>query len=134
MDVTIKNKLYFYLDSKSIWFMGSSIVYWGEKKALSRAGSRHHGLQNRGVNIRWFGKRGMLWSELTATVEKKIDSLPLPFLLVIQLGSNYLGKVSSYDLIQDIKRDILRLSLLHVLPKTRIVWSEILMRQYWPGA
>jgi hypothetical protein len=48
MDVTIKNKLYFYLDSKSIWFMGSSIVYWGEKKALSRAGSRHLGLQNRG--------------------------------------------------------------------------------------
>jgi hypothetical protein len=43
---------------------------------------------------------------LTATVEKKIDSLPLSFLLVIQLGSNYLGKVSSYDLIQDIKMDI----------------------------
>ena len=70
-----------------------------------------------------------IWSELTATVEKTIDSLPLPFLLVIQLGSNDLGKVSSYDLIQDIKRDILRLSLL--LPKTHIVWSEILMRQYW---
>lgn len=68
-------------------------------------------------------------SELAATVEKKIDSLPLPFLLVIQLGSNDLGKVSSYDLIQDIKRDILRLSLL--LPKTHIVWSEILMRRYW---
>jgi hypothetical protein len=66
------------------------------KKALSRAGGRHIGLQNRGVNIRWFGERGMLWSELTATVEKKIDSLPLPFLLVIQLGSNDLGKVSSY--------------------------------------
>jgi hypothetical protein len=70
---------------------------------LSRAGSRHLGLQNRGVNIRWFRKRGMLWSELTATVEKKIDSLPLPCLLVIQLGSNDLGKASSYDLIQDIK-------------------------------
>jgi hypothetical protein len=46
----------------------------------------------------------MLWSELTATVEKKIDSLPLPFLLIIQLESNDLGKVSSYDLIQDIKQ------------------------------
>ena len=73
-------------------------------------------------------KKGLLWSELTATVEKKIDSLPLPFLLVIQLGSNDLGKVSSYDLIQDIKRDILRLSLR--LPNTHIVWSEILMRRY----
>ena len=70
-----------------------------------------------------------IWSELTATVEKTIDSLPLPFLLVIQLGSNDLGKVSSYDLIQDIKRDILRLSLL--LLKTHIVWSVILMRRYW---
>jgi lysophospholipase L1-like esterase len=37
--------------------------------------------------------------------------------------------VSTYDLIQDIKRDILRLSLL--LLKTHIVWSEILMRRYW---
>jgi hypothetical protein len=54
--------------------------------------------------------RTILRGMLTATVEKKIDSLPLPFLLVIQLGSNYLGKVSSYDLIQDIKRDILRLT------------------------
>ena len=61
-------------------------------------------------------------SELAATVEKKIDSLPLTFLLVIQLGSNDLGKVSSYDLIQDIKRDILRLSLL--LPKLTL-YSEI---------
>jgi hypothetical protein len=129
MDVTIKNKIIFYLGSKSLWFIGSSIVYWGEQKALSRAGGRHLGLQNRGVNIRWFGKRGMLWSELTATVEKKIDSLPLPFLLIIQLKSNDLGMVSTYDLIQDIKRDILRLSLL--LLKTHIVWIEILMRRYW---
>ena len=51
------------------------------------------------------------------------------FIIVIQLGSNDLGKVSSYDLIQDIKRDILHLSLL--LPKTHIVWSAILMRRYW---
>ena len=68
----LRIKLYFYLGSKSIWFLGSSIVYCGEKKALSRAGGLHLGLQNRGVNIRWFGKRGILWSELVATVEKKI--------------------------------------------------------------
>ena len=73
-------------------------------------------------------KSPRVMSLVTATVEKKIDSLPLPFLLIIQLESNDLGKVSSYDLIQDIKRDILRLSLL--LPKTYIVWSEILMRRY----
>ena len=96
---------------------------------MSGAGGRHLGLQNRMGQYTLVWKKGYaIWSELTATVEKTIDSLPLPFLLVIQLGSNDLGKVSSYDLIQDIKRDILRLSLL--LLKTHIVWSEILLRRY----
>ena len=52
-----------------------------------------------------------------------------PSYLIIQLGSNDLGKGKSCGLIVDIKRDIGRTRLL--LPNTRIIWNEILMRRYW---
>ena len=51
--------------------------------------------------------------------------LPPPSYLIIQLGSNGLGKGKSCGLIIDIGR--IRL----LLPNTRIIWSEILMRRYW---
>jgi hypothetical protein len=56
-------------------------------------------------------------------------SLISPSYLIIQLGSNDLGKGKSCGLIIDIKRDIGRTRLL--LPNTRLIWSEILMRRYW---
>ena len=112
-----------FLGSKSVWFFGSSIVYWAQRNALARKGGQDLGLQSRGANIRWFGKRGMLWNELKDSVEKKIITTPTPGFLIIQLGSNDLGKTQNSELIQDINRDILRIKLL--LPNTRIVWSEI---------
>jgi hypothetical protein len=56
-------------------------------------------------------------------------SIEPPSYLIIQLGSNDLGKGKSCGLIIDIKRDIGRTRLL--LPNTHIIWSEILMRRYW---
>ena len=47
------------LGSKNIWVFGSSIVYWEQRKAFSRIGGQNLGLHYRGVEIRWFGKRGM---------------------------------------------------------------------------
>ena len=99
---------------------------------MTRKGGQDLGLQSRGANIRWFGKWGMLWNELKDSVEKKIKDLPAPGLLIIQLGSNNLGKRDIVVLIEDIQRDILRIKLL--LPNTRIVWSEVLMRHYWHEA
>lgn len=71
----------------------------------------------------------MSWYDFASTVEKEIKLLPPPSYLIIQLGSNDLGKGKSCGLIVDIKRDIGRIRLL--LPNTRIIWSEILMRRYW---
>ncbi|CAC5425160.1 unnamed protein product [Mytilus coruscus] len=120
------------LGSKAIWFVGSSIVYWAQKNAKTRYGGPNIGLQSRGANIRWFGKRGMLWNELNATVSHAVANFSPPVMIIIQLGSNDLTKVKTIELIQNIERDILRLQLL--LPNTRIVWSEMLMRRYWHGA
>ncbi|CAC5409732.1 unnamed protein product [Mytilus coruscus] len=114
------------LGSKAIWFVGSSIVYWAQINAKTRNGGPNIGLQSRGVDIRWFGKRGMLWNEFNAKVSHAVDKFSPPAMIVIQLGSNDLVKVKTLELIQNIERDILRLHLL--LPNTRIVWSEMLLR------
>ncbi|CAG2214541.1 unnamed protein product [Mytilus edulis] len=123
---------YLPLGSKAIWFVGSSIVYWAQTNAKTRYGGPNIGLQSRGVYIRWFGKRGMLWNDFNAKVSHAVDKFSPPAMIIIQLGSNDLVKVKSLELIQNIERDILRLHLL--LPNTRIVWSEMLMRRYWHGA
>ncbi|XP_063439102.1 uncharacterized protein LOC134720647 isoform X1 [Mytilus trossulus] len=120
------------LGSKAIWFVGSSIVYWAQTNAKTRHGGPNIGLQSRGVYIRWFGKRGMLWNDFNAKVLHAVEKFSPPAMIVIQLGSNDLVKVKTLELIQNIVRDILRLHLL--LPNTRIVWSEMLMRRYWHGA
>jgi len=86
-----------------IWFIGSSIVYWAQRNAHSRYGGPNLGLQNRGAYIRWFSKRGMLWSEFNPTVSKLIARFPPPAMTIIQLGPNDLGTCKSIDLIQNIE-------------------------------
>ena len=52
--------------------------------------------------------------------------------MIIHCGSNDLTEVKTADLIHDINADIIRFKLL--LPNTKIVWSDILMRRYWHKA
>ena len=51
--------------------------------------------------------------------------------MIIHCGSNDLTEVKTADLIHDISADIIRFKLL--LPNTKIIWSDILMRRYWHG-
>ena len=55
-----------------------------------------------------------------------------PAILLVQLGSNDLTSIKSFDLISDIVRDILRIKLL--LSNTKVVLNNVLMRRYWHGA
>jgi hypothetical protein len=48
--------------------------------------------------------------------------------MIIHCGSNDLTEVKTAHLIHDISADIIRFKLL--LPNTKIVWSDILMRRY----
>jgi hypothetical protein len=82
--------------------------------------------------MRWFGKRGMHWKELNDTVARALDRFPPPAYMIIHCGSNDLTEVKTADLIHDISADIIRFKLL--LPNTKIVWSDILMRRYWHKA
>lgn len=74
----------------------------------------------------------MFWEAFTKSVEEKLKTFPAPDYLAIQLGSNDLGTIRTKALIEDIKTDLLRVKLL--MPNTKIVWSDILMRRYWHNA
>ena len=65
-------------------------------------------------------------------LQKQCKKFPPPAMLLIQLGSNDLTSIKSFDLISDIVRDILRIKLL--LSNTKVVLSNVLMRRYWHGA
>lgn len=123
---------YFFIGSKSIWFIGSSIVYWASKGVSSRPGGPHLSLQNAGAYISWLGQRGMKWAEFNRVIDINLEKRPPPSYVIVQLGSNDLGVVKSWQLFSDIECDLLRLHAL--LPNVTIIWSDILQRRYWHNA
>ena len=70
--------------------------------------------------------------ELSATVSRAMRDVPPPTMILIYLGSNDIGTIKTFNLIENIETDILRLKLL--FPNCRIIWSELLLRRYWHNA
>ncbi|KAJ8304403.1 hypothetical protein KUTeg_017986 [Tegillarca granosa] len=117
--------------AQDISFVGSSIVYWAQRRALSRPVGRNLGLEKYGVQIRWCGIRGMKWSQLLTRIQRDLRNFLCPQYLEILLGSNDLVSRASDVLRWELKLDLLSLSK---LPNTTVVWSCILPRLFWYGA
>ena len=77
-------------------------------------------------------KYGMVWSVLSTTISRAMRDVPPPAMILIHLGSNDLGTIKTFNLIENIEIDIFRLKLL--LPNCRIIWTELLMRRHWHNA
>jgi hypothetical protein len=77
-------------------------------------------------------KYGMVWSELSTTVSRAMRDVPPPAMILIHLGSNDIGTIKTFNLIENIEIDIFRLKLL--FPNCRIIWTELLMRRHWHNA
>ena len=60
------------------------------------------------------------------------EGCPSPAMIVIHLGSNDIGTIKTFNLIENIETDILRFKLL--FPNCRIIWSELLMTRYCHNA
>ena len=60
------------------------------------------------------------------------DGCRSPAMILIHLGSNDIGTIKTFNLIENIETDILRLKLL--FPNCLIIWSELFMRRYWHNA
>ncbi|CAG2241963.1 unnamed protein product [Mytilus edulis] len=116
-------------ESRQVWVMGSSIVYWAARSIKRRPGGQNLGLQSKGYNFHWYGQRGMKWKKLLPSVEENLRCYPPPQILIIHLGSNDFGLIKGKELIEQIRLDIMRLHVL--LPNLSLVWSEILPRRYW---
>ncbi|KAJ8315869.1 hypothetical protein KUTeg_008019 [Tegillarca granosa] len=66
------------LSLSNIWIVGPSIVYWAQRRALSRPVGRNLGLEKYGVQIRWCGIRGMKWSQLLTRIQRDLRNFPCP--------------------------------------------------------
>ncbi|XP_041362244.1 uncharacterized protein LOC121378230 isoform X2 [Gigantopelta aegis] len=115
-----------------VWIIGSSIVHWAGIQAQTRPGGGNLGLQQAGICVKWYGNRGMRWSQLDQFILGKLQHQTPPNSMILQLGSNDMVTVKNRVLIQEITCSVLRLRSL--LPSVRIIWSNMLPRLYWHGA
>lgn len=107
-------------------------MHWAGIQAQNGPGGGSLGLQQTGIHIKWFGNRGMHWSQLDRFISGKLQHQPPPNVMILQLGSNDMVSMKNRVLIEDIRCSVLRLRSL--LPSVRIIWSNILPRHYWHGA
>lgn len=108
--------------------MGSSII----KRAFCAARKEHGGanlnmLIEKGVF--WQGKAGMRWADVLPKIKQMSQYEDPPKLLVIHCGGNDVGLIPAQVLRGRIRKGLQLISTL--LPKTKIVWSQILPRNRW---
>ncbi|XP_063810639.1 uncharacterized protein LOC135037597 isoform X1 [Pseudophryne corroboree] len=118
---------------KQVWIMGHSFIHWAEERAAARPYGRDLGLPQVNWAVRWFGVRGMRWSQLRkAVLRAEATAGQAPEVVVLHLGGNDLGKVKSLDIIRWMREDLEwlreRWSQVHIL------WSSIIPRLAWRGA
>ncbi|OWF50482.1 hypothetical protein KP79_PYT22430 [Mizuhopecten yessoensis] len=86
----------------------------------------HLKLQNKGICIRWSGKRGMSWFEMMEVIKELLGKKPPPDFLLLHTGGNDFINVPTVELCAKIAKDIDELHTL--LPACSIIWSDILTR------
>ncbi|XP_029455210.1 uncharacterized protein LOC115090367 [Rhinatrema bivittatum] len=109
-----------------VWIIGHSFIHWAHRHACGRPYGSHLDLHNRGVGVRWLGRRGMLWDELLPYVQKICKRLCAPRVLVIHLGGNDWGRMVGRHFINIVRKDLMAVSIL--MPTTILCWSDIIVR------
>ncbi|XP_053329999.1 uncharacterized protein LOC128503829 [Spea bombifrons] len=112
-----------------VWLVGHSFIFWARRRAAVRPNGEQLGFSPLAVEVRWFGKRGMLWVHLLPELVRLSRLLGPPSVLVIHLGGNDLGVVPVRSLGDTVLRDLARLMVL--FPDVRLVWSEVVSRNFW---
>ena len=94
--------LYFSVNH-DLTIVGSSIVHW----AARRAGDTHARWRLlTATTTHWHGRRGMVWSQLSAACETLARADKHPRWLIIHLGGNDLASTPLKNLISMVQKDI----------------------------
>lgn len=109
--------------------MGSSIIKHAFLAAMLRTGGINLGLERLGIKIWWQGYAGLKFTDLKKKVMYLTRLEEAPDFLVIHCGGNDLGDPDwpLAELIEHMSESIT--SLADLLPKTKLVWSQILPRK-----
>lgn len=110
----------------TVWIIGHSFIYWARKRAAHRCYSANLSLQPEQFKLFWKGIRGLQWHQLYFHLSRLYQVWPPPSILLVHLGGNDLGNVSTLDLLAMIKRDLHRFHMSS--ERTTIVFSEVISR------
>ncbi|XP_052699899.1 uncharacterized protein LOC128177282 [Crassostrea angulata] len=113
----------------AVWCVGSSIIKHAFLAAMLRTGGINLGLERLGIKIWWQGYAGLKFTDLKKKVMYLTRLEEAPDFLVIHDGGNDLGDPDwpLAELIEHMSESIT--SLADLLPKTKLVWSQILPRK-----
>ncbi|XP_053575543.1 uncharacterized protein LOC128664760 [Bombina bombina] len=114
------------------WIVGHSYIYWARKAAASTDQGTQLKMNEETVKLRWFGTRGLRWDQLLKKIVDYARLFRPPAILIVHAGGNDLGFLSQKDLLDRIKRDLVRLR--ELFPDMVIVWSDIEPRSVWRAA
>ena len=115
--------------SSEAWIIGSSIIHWAHRAAISPPQGQNLGLNEIGINLRWLGVRGMRWSQLLPKVSTLLAQHPPPDILIIHVGANDILSIPSKTLAANIQTDLA--TIRQRLELTMLVWSDLLPRLIW---
>ena len=111
-----------------VWIVGHSYVFWAAKHAESRPYSTNLGLDS-SFSLLWSGVRGLRWRNVKEHLVYLSAMWPSPQILVLHAGANDLGKLGTWELICEIKRDLHTISLM--FPGSVLAFSEMVPRMLW---
>lgn len=108
---------------------GHSYVFRAEKWALKRNFSPQLSIPMENAKLHWIENSGMMWDQLIRPLIHTQHCLPVPDVLLVHVGGNYLGVMKLLDIIIQIKKD---LRFIKQMPKNvTVVWSPLGPRKVW---
>lgn len=113
----------------TVLIVGDSIVYWAGRQATA-GDDQDMGLDAR---VSWKGRRGLQLRYVPDVVRGLLqrDKTLRPAIILIHAGTNDIARAMKHELRMLVENVFLQIQ--ELLPKTQIIWSEILPRRKHMG-
>ncbi|KAJ8307572.1 hypothetical protein KUTeg_015656 [Tegillarca granosa] len=113
-----------------VWIVGSSIICHAMTRTIKSTFKKNLQLETNNLSVLWQGKPGMRWEQVFNKIKHLITFIDPPEFLLLHCGGNDIGSsLKSVELIHLILNTIVK--IFKLLPKTRLIWSQILPRLEW---